>query len=71
MPRIVVIADEPTGTEQTVLMKERVVPSDLESDHFSAQLIERVGWAVLDANEVEQRSREGTRTSEATRNGSG
>jgi hypothetical protein len=30
--------------------------SDLESDHFSGQLVERVGWAVLDADQLEHRS---------------
>jgi hypothetical protein len=37
------------------LLQERVVPSDLESDHFSAQLVERVGWALVDADEIEHR----------------
>jgi hypothetical protein len=38
-----------------VVLQERVVPSDLESDHFSAQLVERVGWALVDADEIEHR----------------
>jgi hypothetical protein len=32
-----------------------VSSSDLESAHFSGQLVERVGWAVRDANELERR----------------
>lgn len=39
----------------TVVYRERINPSDLESDHFSGQLVERVGWAVVDADEIEQR----------------
>jgi hypothetical protein len=38
------------------VLQERVVSSDLESDHFSAQLVERVGWALVDADEVEHRT---------------
>jgi hypothetical protein len=34
-------------------MREQVTPASLESEHYSAQLIERVGWAVLDAEEVD------------------
>jgi hypothetical protein len=37
------------------VLQERVLPSDLESDHFSAQLVERVGWALVDADEIEHR----------------
>jgi hypothetical protein len=35
------------------MLRERVNVADFESDHFSQQLVERLGWAVLDANEVE------------------
>jgi len=38
-----------------VVYRERVVLTDLESDHFSGQLVERVGWAVLDADEIEHK----------------
>jgi hypothetical protein len=46
MPRIIVTADDP-GTR--VMLSERVTPSDFETDHFRAQLAERVAWAVSDA----------------------
>lgn len=36
------------------MLRERVSLADLESDHFAAQLVERLGWAVGDAQEVEQ-----------------
>jgi hypothetical protein len=36
------------------MLRERVSVSDFESDHFQAQLVERIGWAVSDANDVEQ-----------------
>jgi hypothetical protein len=55
MPQILVVADAPEAAESEIVYRERIVPSDLESDHFSAQLVERVGWAVSDADELEQR----------------
>jgi hypothetical protein len=55
MPQIVVTTDDATADPGRVLLKERVAPSDLESDHFSAQLVERLGWAVVDADDLEHR----------------
>ena len=55
MPQIIVTADSDSArTDPSVLMRERVSVRDFESDHFAAQLVERVGWAVSDADEVEQ-----------------
>jgi hypothetical protein len=53
MPRIIVEAVPDDTTEPVMMLAERVLPSDLESDHFASQLIERLGWAVSDANAVE------------------
>jgi hypothetical protein len=36
-----------------VLLDERVAASDLASDHFATQLVERIGWAVADAESAE------------------
>ncbi|TML05884.1 MAG: hypothetical protein E6G41_08950 [Actinobacteria bacterium] len=47
MPRIIVTADDTSGR---VLHSERVTPADFETDHFRAQLAERVAWAVEDAD---------------------
>ncbi len=59
MPQIIVVADKATErADAPVMMRERVNVSDFESDHFAAQLVERVGWAVSDAHEVEQEKRE-------------
>jgi hypothetical protein len=46
MPRIIVTADDQAGR---VLHSERVTPADFETEHFRAQLAERVAWAVEDA----------------------
>jgi hypothetical protein len=55
MPQILVVTDTQQDTANSVVYRERVIPSDLESDHFSGQLVERVGWAVLDAEEIEHK----------------
>ena len=55
MPRILVTADGPDGHEATVLLQQRVIPADLETDQLCARLVERVGWALVDAEEVEHR----------------
>jgi hypothetical protein len=46
MPRIIITTDDASGR---VLHSERVCPSDFETEHFRAQLAERVAWAVEDA----------------------
>jgi hypothetical protein len=56
MPQILVTADGADGRKRVVVLQERLVPSDLESDHFSARLVERVGWALVDADEIEHRT---------------
>jgi hypothetical protein len=54
MPQIIVTADrESDARDGAVMLRERVNPSDFESDHFQAQLVERLGWAVVDADEAE------------------
>ncbi len=58
MPQIVVLTDAPDDRARTVVYRERIALTDLESDHFSGHLVERVGWAVLDADELEHRAAE-------------
>ena len=59
MPQIIVTAG-PTDQHGsgTVMLRERVSPADFESERFAANLVERVGWAVLDATEAERRQRD-------------
>ena len=54
MARIIVIADPPRRAEidARVLMDEEVKPDHLADEHTSHQIIERVAWAVLDAQEA-------------------
>ncbi len=57
MPQILIVTDSPSEITSTVVYRERVDHSDLESIHFSGQLVERVGWAVDDAEALERRNR--------------
>jgi hypothetical protein len=54
MAQIIVTADESTDAgEGAVMFRERVNLSDFESRHYAKQLLERLGWAVEDAHDVE------------------
>jgi len=55
MPQIIVAADRGAAfREGAVTFRERVNVADFESQHFAAQLVERLGWAVEDADRVER-----------------
>ncbi|HLM86908.1 MAG TPA: hypothetical protein VK272_12040 [Solirubrobacteraceae bacterium] len=49
MARIIVTADPSERSDAPVVLEERVYPVHLDSDHSAAQLIERLAWAVRDA----------------------
>jgi hypothetical protein len=51
MPHIIVTADQGEGA---VMLRERVNVADFESEHFATQLVERLGWAVEDADQAER-----------------
>ncbi len=54
MPHIIVTADRPSDRgDRAVLFTERVNKRDFESHHFQVQLVERIGWAVGDADAAE------------------
>jgi hypothetical protein len=54
MPQIIVTADRGAGLgEGAVTLRERVNVADFESQHFARQLVERLGWAVEDADRAE------------------
>jgi hypothetical protein len=57
MPRITVTADpaeKPPPHDAPVLLDEHVISSHLSDDHSAMQLIERLAWAISDAEEVER-----------------
>ena len=53
MPQIVVTADGLESRKGPEVMRERVAVSDLESELFSAHLVERIEWALSDAHSLE------------------
>ena len=56
MARILVEADANDDGGSTLTMLESISPSQIESDHFSGQLVERLRWAVADAQRLESRT---------------
>ena len=57
MPQIVVSASGPERRGREVF-RERVTPTDLESKLFTAHLVERIEWALSDADSIECRERQ-------------
>ena len=55
MPAIIVQSNGSIHKDPNVLLYEDVQPEHLASDHHAAQLIERVGWAVSEAKDAEDR----------------
>ena len=61
MPRIIVTTDPldrrdtaPDRSETAVLLDERVYSVHLTDDHAAEQLIERLAWAVTDAEDAQR-----------------
>lgn len=53
MPRVQILTEVQGRTEE-VMLTERV-PSEMFADeHYADQLVERMGWALLDAEEQER-----------------
>jgi hypothetical protein len=72
MPRIIVTA-EPLSSQLTdatpVLLDEQVHSIHLSTGHAAAQLVERLAWAISDAEEAEEtRSERATRPDRQLRN---
>lgn len=57
MPRIRITTEALGTPDIEVVLDERIVASDLSSDHFAGALIERIGWALADAHDAERRRR--------------
>ncbi len=55
MPRVIVTTNLPPSGEAPVVFDEHLSTVHLSSDHSAAQLIERLRWAVRDAEEAELR----------------
>ncbi len=65
MTEIIVLESSGASRQTGVVWRERVNVDDLASEHFAAQLVERLGWAVADADAAERRRRDGRPRSRA------
>jgi hypothetical protein len=61
VPSVIVVpeteADRPGAFDhdrRAFQLKERVTSSDVSDPHVAAQLIERIGWALADAEDAER-----------------
>ena len=55
MPTIIISAHDSHGDPGTVTLAERAIPVDLHNQHYMERLIERVAWALRDAEKLESR----------------
>jgi hypothetical protein len=55
VPRMLVMTESPDQVPVEVMLNEHLAAGDLASDHFAAQLVERIAWALTDAEQAEQR----------------
>jgi hypothetical protein len=53
MPRLIVTTETDDEHANAIVHDERVLATNLDNQHSSAQLIERVGWALQDAEKLE------------------
>ncbi len=53
MPQIIVSTED--LDDGKVTLRERVTLADLESGHFAKYLLERLSWALGDADQIERR----------------
>jgi hypothetical protein len=53
MPRILVITEPVQKPDAGVMLDEQIATTDISSDHFARHLIERIGWALADAESTE------------------
>lgn len=56
MPTIIVRAHDSDDDPGTVTLRERAIPVDLHNEHYVTRLIERVAWALHDAERLESRA---------------
>jgi len=53
VPTIIVRPD--SGSDDAFTLSETVIPSRLHDDHYIDQLVQRLGWALVDAEDIETR----------------
>ena len=55
MPRMLIMTEPAEQAPAEVMLSEHVATGDVASDHFAAQLVERIAWALADAEKAERR----------------
>ena len=59
MPRVIVTTEHVRVPERaSILLDEHVHPVHLSTGHAAAQLVERIAWAISDAEEAERAPRD-------------
>jgi hypothetical protein len=53
MPKLIVQANQSDSDAGRVTLSERVVATHLQDNHYATQLIERLAWAAIDAEQLE------------------
>ena len=54
MPRVMVTTNQAEQGQATVLLDEQVQSVHLSTEHSAMQFIERLGWAISDAEDAER-----------------
>jgi len=60
MPQIVVSLNGPESRAGREVLRERVALTDLESELFTAHLVQRIEWALSDADRIESQEARAT-----------
>jgi hypothetical protein len=55
VPRILITTEAREEPDVLVMLDERIATSDLTSDHFAGQLVQRIAWALADAETTERK----------------
>jgi len=59
MPRIIVTSDSAAARDPVVLFDEHVHPLQLAEENHALRFIERLGWAISDAEDASQEAARG------------
>jgi hypothetical protein len=54
MPQIIITTDGPGEGQATEVHRERIHAADVETETASNLLVERIGWALSDADQIER-----------------
>lgn len=55
MPEIIIRTNGPNADGATEVHRERVEPAEVDTETGSHLLVERIGWALSDADDLESR----------------